>query len=296
MGWLWRGMVRAVLLLVGVHGAMLLVRGDGAWRGMWFGLSGLPVWVEAACELALGAAAVWRRPVVRGWVAMMAAVALADTIRVWSLTPVPPLSLGLATALAAWALWPPRPRPWKHEAPAVALALFAAPLLWIACFGSTDYRAPADVAVVLGAKAYPGGRTSPALTDRVRTGIALYRAGLVRALVMSGGPGEPEAMERLARSHGVPAAALIADPAGHNTRATARNLAELSRRHGWRRVLAVSHGYHLTRVKIACLQEGIDVRTVPCRETFPPADRWRQLGRECAGFYAYVFGLDGARS
>ncbi len=57
-------------------------------------------------------------------------------------------------------------------------------------FGRTDFRRPADAAVILGAKVYDDGSLSRALKDRLVTGIELYRQGLVSYLVMSGGTGK----------------------------------------------------------------------------------------------------------
>src|SRR5437868_14663387 len=79
------------------------------------------------------------------------------------------------------------------------------PLLQTVCFGKTDYRREADVAVVFGARAYADGRPSDALADRVRTACELYQRGIVKKLLLSGGPGdglvsETEAMRRMALS------------------------------------------------------------------------------------------------
>jgi hypothetical protein len=63
---------------------------------------------------------------------------------------------------------------------AVGACLLGFPLAQMYCFGTTDYRRPADAVVVLGARVYANGRVSDALADRVRTGCSLYRDGLVR--------------------------------------------------------------------------------------------------------------------
>ncbi len=70
------------------------------------------------------------------------------------------------------------------------------PLAEMVCFGKTDYRRPADVAVVLGCRVYADGRPSDALKDRVATACRLYQQGLTRKLLFSGG----RAMEPCPRS------------------------------------------------------------------------------------------------
>lgn len=178
--------------------------------------------------------------------------------------------------------------------PAVTLSLCAIgfPLGLMYCFGLTDYRRPADAIVVFGCKVYSDGEPSLALSDRVRTGCELYRAGLAPLVVFSGGPGEgaiheTEAMKQLAISLGVPAERIVLDPDGLNTWATVRNTSPMFAQSSVSRVLAVSHFYHLPRVKLAYQRSGWDVFTVPATET----RRLRQLpflmAREVVAFWAY---------
>src|SRR5438093_1472560 len=121
--------------------------------------------------------------------------------------------------------------PWLRFVACAACAV-AFPLLQVLGFGKTDYRRPADVAVVFGARAYADGRPSDALADRVRTACELYQQGVVRQLVFSGGPGdgaihETQCMRRMAVGLGVPDSAIVRDEAGLNTSATLRNTRHL---------------------------------------------------------------------
>ena len=167
------------------------------------------------------------------------------------------------------------------------------PLAQILLFGVTDYRRQADVIVVLGAKAFPDGSCSLALSDRVRTACLLYHQGLAPRLIMSGGPvagdmTEPEAMRRLAVSLGVPNAAILLDAGGRNTHATVRDTTEIFARYQMRRVLVVSHFFHLPRIKMAYQRAGWNVYTVP---VYQPELPRRQLPflvtREVAGLWTY---------
>lgn len=173
-----------------------------------------------------------------------------------------------------------------------AAAAVALPLAQMAFFGTTDYRRPADAAVVLGAGVYADGSPSLALADRVTTACQLYREGRVRLLVMSGGPGpggvhETDVMRRLALAHGVPDAAILLDRDGLTTEATARNATALLDDRGVRRVLAVSHAYHLPRVKLAFGQVGREVYTVPAEETRRLAGLPKFVAREVAALWVY---------
>jgi vancomycin permeability regulator SanA len=173
------------------------------------------------------------------------------------------------------------------------LCLAGFPLAQMYFFGHTDYRRPADVIVVFGARAHADGSPSGVLSDRVTTACQLYRDGLADKLVFSGGPGdgqidEPHAMRLLAIKLGVPDRAIYLDPAGLNTDATVANTAILFEKLHVHRVLAVSHFYHLPRIKLAYRQAGWDVYTVPAVQHYrlPGAGRFL-IARELAALWAY---------
>ena len=172
------------------------------------------------------------------------------------------------------------------------VCLVAFPLLQIFCFGWTDYRRSADVAVVFGCRVYRNGEPSEALIDRVHCGVDLYRAGLCSYLLMSGGPGpgethETTAMKRLAVDMGVPADRVLIDELGLSTDETVTHTLPMIKARGFRRVLAVSHYFHLPRIKLTYSRAGLDVFTVPTQRT---RGLWRQeflLIREVAALWAY---------
>lgn len=169
---------------------------------------------------------------------------------------------------------------WK---PRLAGALLGGPLLLLLhllSFGSTDYARPAEAIVVFGARVYEDGSPSLALADRVRHGVRLYHQGLAPRLILSGAPDEVPAMARLAADGGVPPEALVLDPDGVNTYATLANLKE-------RRVVAVSHYYHLARIKLTARRMGIACATVPCAMSRHLAREPYFLARECAAFVSY---------
>jgi uncharacterized SAM-binding protein YcdF (DUF218 family) len=251
---------------------------------------------------------------------VLALLALRNAVEFYVLTaretirPAVPIPLSLLVSLLlAWAAYgAARPTMRSHETrpprrPVVAFIATAAlftivlPLAQMLFFGTTDYRRPADAAVVFGARAYADGRPSHALADRVRTACELYNRGLVRKLVFSGGPGdghihETESMRRMAITLGVPDEAILLDPAGVNTRATVRNTcAELDRLNAGR-VLVVSHAYHLPRVKMCYQRAGREVYTVPAKETYVlramPRLVLREVVAQCAYYLAPLAGVE----
>lgn len=168
------------------------------------------------------------------------------------------------------------------------------PLLQTVCFGKTDYTRQADAAVVFGARAYADGRPSDALADRVRTGCELYNRGVVRKLIFSGGPGdgavsETEAMRRLALSLGVNDNDIVLDGGGLNSELTVRNSIRICRQLNAKRLLVVSHFYHLPRIKMAYQKHGWEVYTVPAKESYFLRQTPYSVAREVVAFWAYYF-------
>ena len=170
------------------------------------------------------------------------------------------------------------------------LLIFA--LAQMFCFGKTDYTRPADAAVVFGARTYADGQPSMALADRVRTACDLYKAGVVPKLIFSGGPGdgavpEVEAMRTMALKLGVLGKDIVLDYGGVNTQTTVKDVGPILDQMHARRVLAISHFYHLPRVKM-CFQRGHrEVFTVPARESYTLTQMPFNIARETVAFWAY---------
>jgi uncharacterized SAM-binding protein YcdF (DUF218 family) len=207
------------------------------------------------------------------------------------------VAAGLTIVLAGtWTDPPSAPSKRWTEGLVIALALAACaaafPLGQMFCFGMTDYRRPADVVVVFGARVYADGSLSQALGDRVRTACSLYQDGLVRKIVVSGGPGdgeihETEGMRRMALHLGVPEANILVDERGLNTQATVRNTCGIFAARGMGRVLVVSHFYHLPRIKLAYQRQDREVYTVPARQTRPLTALPLYMAREVAALWLY---------
>lgn len=170
--------------------------------------------------------------------------------------------------------------------------LLAFPLGQIYCFGKTDYQRPAQVIVVFGSRVYADGEPSGVVADRMRTACELFNKGLAEKLILSGGPGdgaihETQAMRQMAIELGVPAESILIDPDGLSTQATVNNTVVIFRRLGIRRVLAVSHFYHLPRIKLAYQRQGFEVYTVPAMETFVLHQMPAYVCREIPALWVY---------
>ena len=114
------------------------------------------------------------------------------------------------------------------------------------------------VAIVFGAGLWWDGQPTPVLNDRVTTAAELYHAGKVAWLLLSGSQSgtynEPEAMQAVAESLGVPPEAIVLDSAGNRTYDTcwrARSIYEIES------AILVTQKFHLPRALYTCEQLGI---------------------------------------
>lgn len=309
---------RGVALFFGVFslanavGAVVGRRSENVW---WIDLSFLPGWLPWIAGLITAVVLVEfafkphmefaRRQLMTGVCAALSVVAFVNGVGFYravdagTITPGVPVPfsfvLGVVFAALAAVAW------WGRSGAdsvrlrivvvVIALTVAAAfPVAQVWFFGTTDYRRPADVAVVLGARVHDDGTLSRSLQDRVMTGVELYREGRVERLVMSGGTGangidESVAMRDAAVVSGVPAEAIDVDGRGVDTDSTVRNTIAMFG--GDERVLVVSQFYHLPRIKLAYRAAGRDVYTVPARETLPIAKTPVFVAREIGGFWVY---------
>jgi uncharacterized SAM-binding protein YcdF (DUF218 family) len=318
--WAWaggRGVAWAAALLLAAEALNSLGHWPSDSRRLWLDLRPLPAGIQAVLVAAGAVGLVWmlllppasprRRRWFRGALLLVAfggglrpIAFYADLVAGRFEAAIPaPLSLGVclialaqARGLAATpAADPARRRP-LGEAANAAVAASALVFLQMVVFGGVSAAVPADAVVVFGAKAHADGAPSLALYDRVRTGCALYRRGLARFVVLSGGPGEgfqteAQVMRRLALGWGIPAGDIVLDDAGVNTRATVVNVRRLMAEREWRQVLLVSHSFHLARVALCCDRAGVRGLTVPAWETRPLRNLLFYMARETVAWAFY---------
>ena len=124
---------------------------------------------------------------------------------------------------------------------------------------------PRPVAIVFGAGLRRDGTPTLVLADRVTEAVALYQAGRVGTLLLSGsdqGPtrSEPRAMRDLALRLGVKPADIWIDTGGTRTYETCIRARDVF---GVTGALLVTQRFHLPRALSACRALGIDAIGVP---------------------------------
>lgn len=166
--------------------------------------------------------------------------------------------------------------------PGAALVLAGAGLIsgsewWIAhaaegrCYDSVDAIPAAPVAVVLGAASrLSGGRPNLFFLPRMEAATALFKAGRVKALIVSGDNSsqhydEPTDMKHALMQMGVPAEKIVCDYAGFRTLDSVVRAREIF---GQQRVIFVSQRFHNARAiylarAFGIEAYGLDAKDVP---------------------------------
>ena len=117
----------------------------------------------------------------------------------------------------------------------------------------------AQVALVLGAQVEPNGHMSPMLADRVRQAIALWDAGKVNRILVSGDHhtwayDEPDTMRKALVAHGVPPRVIFEDHAGFDTWASVVRARKIF---GVRSAVLVTQGFHMPRALFLAHEAGL---------------------------------------
>lgn len=161
--------------------------------------------------------------------------------------------------------------------------------LFITFDGLRDSHQRADIGVILGNKVNEDGTLSERLRQRLACGLALYRSGRIRRVLVSGGLGregfyEGDKMRDYLLANGVPDSVIIVDNHGDNTQKTVRNALVLRPQlHFWS-VLVVSQFYHISRTKMLFRQAGFSAVSGASPKYFEWRDAYSLL-REFGAYY-----------
>jgi len=179
------------------------------------------------------------------------------------------------------------------------VACWALVLAAIAFYGRRDEARNADAIVVLGAAQY-NGHPSPVLEARLDHAIDLYRRGMAKTLIMTGGqaPGDTvsEAVvgRRYAVRAGVPRGAILVETTGMTTRESMAAVGRLMHDRRMTTAVLVSDPFHMLRLKLLARQVEVKGYTSPTH-TSPisrnPSQERKFLLRESLGLPLVLLGL-----
>ncbi|RYY17223.1 MAG: YdcF family protein [Alphaproteobacteria bacterium] len=157
----------------------------------------------------------------------------------------------------------------------IAVGMSLIYLAVLVAIGLSARPRPGELAVVLG-NTVAAGQPSPRLRARLDVAVGLFRAGLVRRVMVSGGiepSGGDEAavMGRYLVAEGIPKAAIVEDQFGDDTFATARHTAGLLG--SGEGVVVVTQWFHVPRTMLAMRRHGL--REVSA--AWPRYAEWRDV-------------------
>jgi|WetSurMetagenome_2_1015567.scaffolds.fasta_scaffold666359_1 uncharacterized SAM-binding protein YcdF (DUF218 family) len=161
-----------------------------------------------------------------------------------------------------------------------------------------DEAQPADIIVVLGAAEYHG-KPSPVLKARLDHAQDLYRRGLAKLVLTSGGAGGDQQFTegQVGRDYlverGVPSESIVVEGEGDSTVETVLAVSEIMRRMNLSSAILVSDGYHVYRAKRILEEQGMKAYGSPRPHT--PQGTWREewlYVRQTVGYLLWRLGIN----
>ena len=163
-----------------------------------------------------------------------------------------------------------------------ALAAWVISVLSVFVWGARDMARPADAIVVLGAAQY-AGRPSPVLKARLDHAIGLWKRGLAKRLVLTGGRGvgdtisEAAVGRRYVMKAGVADSAILLENEGRTTEASIEAVADIMEEKNLEQAIFVSDPFHMLRLQILAKRYGVKSVTSPTRTSPISANRLEAL-------------------
>lgn len=145
---------------------------------------------------------------------------------------------------------------------------WAAIVVAVAVHATRDEATGADAITVLGAAQY-NGRPSPVFRARLDHAAALYQRGLAPVVLVTGGVGARDTLNEanVGRDYllrlGLPGEAVVPLAGGDDTYASIDQVKRWFEGRESRRVLLVSDGFHMLRLKIIARRRGLVPYTSP---------------------------------
>ncbi|MBI4675387.1 MAG: YdcF family protein [Chloroflexi bacterium] len=182
----------------------------------------------------------------------------------------------------------------------VFLAIVVVALFWLSIhtaltilIGVNAQPRPSDVAIVLGNRVERSGIPSGPLRLRLDQALVLYRQGIVKTIIVSGGLGregyeEADVMRDYLNQRGVPAENIFTDRGGYDTYETARNAKRMMDARGFSSAVIVSHYFHLPRALVTFKRFGVANVSASAVQRAPSFRDTYNVLREFAAFYFYL--------
>ncbi|HEX3105546.1 MAG TPA: YdcF family protein [Terriglobales bacterium] len=158
----------------------------------------------------------------------------------------------------------------------------------------------ADAIIVFGAAQYDG-RPSPVFRARLDHANELFRQGLAPVVITTGGSAADPKFSEGGVGHdylmrkGIPESALIAETQANDTAESAERVSAIMQENHMHSCLAVSDAYHMFRIRMLLMHQGLQVFLAP-RPDSTPKSFWLStvaLTKESASYLLWRAGLRG---
>jgi uncharacterized SAM-binding protein YcdF (DUF218 family) len=182
----------------------------------------------------------------------------------------------------------------------MVLAAFSSIFITILNDSTKQELHSADAIIVFGAAQYDG-RPSPVFRARLDHANELFRQGLAPVVITTGGSAADPKFSEGGVGHdylmrkGIPESALIAETQANDTAESAERVAAIMRANHMNSCLAVSDAYHMFRIRMLLMHQGLHVFLAP-RADSRPKTLWLSmvaLMKESASYLLWRTGLRG---
>lgn len=201
-------------------------------------------------------------------------------------------TVGATRTSSRWLFWT------TLIAVAIVLGTFSSIFLTILTDAGKQELHPADAIIVFGAAQYDG-RPSPVFRARLDHANDLFRRGLAPVVITTGGSAADPKFSEGGVGHdylmrkGIPESALIAETQASDTAESAERVAAIMHENHMTSCLAVSDAYHMFRIRMLLVHQGLHVFLVP-RPDSRPKSAWLStvaLMKESASYLLWRAGL-----
>ncbi len=185
----------------------------------------------------------------------------------------------------------------------LVLAILAPPVLGASLLGAvywqarTDETRPVDAIVVMGTAQY-NGRPSPVLKARLDRVLEVWDEGVAPLVVVTGGKQEGDAFTEAEASHdylmerGVPDQAILLEDQGSDSWESLQGVATILEDRDLDRILIVSDGFHLLRLKKMAHDLGLKAYVTAADDSpirTGSSNEFNYMVREVGGIGEYVW-------
>jgi len=182
----------------------------------------------------------------------------------------------------------------------MVLVVFSSILVTILNDSTKQELHTADAIIVFGAAQYDG-RPSPVFRARLDHANELFRQGLAPVVITTGGSAADPKFSEGGVGHdylmrkGIPESALIAETQASDTAESAERVSAIMQENHMRSCLAVSDAYHMFRIRMLLMHQGLRVFLAP-RPDSRPKSLWLStvaLMKESTSYVLWRAGLRG---